>query len=90
MTFVNKLLELLPEVKGPEQKHRQFKEKIKWVLIMLLAYFVLGVIPLFGLGENALQQFDFLSIILGTFLLSIGSTFQQTFCREFAAIFPAP
>jgi len=75
MTFVNKLLELLPEVKGPEQKHRQFKEKIKWVLIMLLAYFVLGVIPLFGLGENALQQFDFLSIILGAqfgSLISLG------------------
>jgi preprotein translocase subunit SecY len=28
-------------------------------------FFVLGLVPLFGLGENALQQFEFLSIILG-------------------------
>ena len=65
MTFINNLLQFLPEVKGPEQKHRPFGQKIKWLLIMLVAYFILGVIPLYGLGENALQQFDFLAIILG-------------------------
>ncbi len=65
MEFVNKLLELLPEIKSPEQKYRPFSQKIKWLLLMLLAYFILGVIPLYGLGENALQQFDFLAIILG-------------------------
>ena len=65
----------LPEVKKPEQKHRPFKEKLKWTLIMLLAFFVLGVIPLYGLGENGLQQFEFLSIILGAqfgSLISLG------------------
>ena len=65
MTFINNLLQFLPEVKGPEQKHRPLGQKIKWLLIMLVAYFILGVIPLYGLGENALQQFDFLAIILG-------------------------
>ncbi len=75
MAFINTLLELLPEIKSPEQKHRPFNQKIKWLLIMLLAYFFLGVIPIFGLGENALQQFDFLSIILGAqfgSLISLG------------------
>ncbi len=65
----------LPEVKKSEQKYRSFKEKLKWTLIMLLAYFFLGVIPLYGLGENALQQFEFLSIILGAqfgSLISLG------------------
>ncbi|MEK6932211.1 MAG: preprotein translocase subunit SecY [Nanoarchaeota archaeon] len=65
MTFIDNLLQFLPEVKGPEQKYRPFSQKIKWLLIMLVAYFILGVIPLYGLGENALQQFDFLAIILG-------------------------
>src|SRR3989338_7447075 len=65
----------LPEVKAPDQKYRSFKEKLKWTLTMLIAYFLLGVIPLFGLGENALQQFEFLSIILGAqfgSLISLG------------------
>ena len=74
MSFKN-FLTNLPEVKKPEQKYRSFKEKLKWTLIMLLSYFILGVIPLYGLGENALQQFEFLSIILGAqfgSLISLG------------------
>ncbi|MCD4666368.1 preprotein translocase subunit SecY [archaeon] len=55
----------LPEVKGPTEKRLGFKTKLKWGIIILVSYFILGVIPLFGLGENALEQFDFLAIILG-------------------------
>ncbi|MEK6835917.1 MAG: preprotein translocase subunit SecY, partial [Nanoarchaeota archaeon] len=65
MSLVHKILENLPEVKKPEQKYLEFNKKLKWTLIILVAYFIMGVIPLYGLGENALQQFDFLSIILG-------------------------
>ena len=54
-----------PEVSVPTQKVVPFKEKLKWTLIILMAFFVLGLIPLFGLGQNALQQFEYLSIILG-------------------------
>ncbi len=36
-----------------------------------MIFFVLGMIPLFGLGSNALQQFEFLSIILGASFGSI-------------------
>ncbi|MEM3126887.1 MAG: preprotein translocase subunit SecY, partial [Candidatus Woesearchaeota archaeon] len=49
----------------PKQKVLSFKEKMKWTSIILVAFFVLGIIPLFGLGQNALQQFEFLSVILG-------------------------
>jgi preprotein translocase subunit SecY len=38
---------------------------------MLTLFFVLGLIPLFGLGQNALQQFQILSIILGASFGSI-------------------
>lgn len=55
----------LPEVAGPTQKRLSFKEKLKWTLIILVLFFVLGIIPLFGLGDNALAQFEYLSIILG-------------------------
>jgi len=55
----------LPEVEGPTQKRLSFKEKLKWTLIILVLFFVLGLIPLFGLGMNQLEQFEFLSIILG-------------------------
>ncbi len=61
----NDILMNLPEVKKPAQKRLAFKEKLKWTLIVLGLFFILGMIPLFGLGQNALQQFEYLSIILG-------------------------
>ncbi len=69
------LLTNLPEVKRPEQKNIGFKAKLKWTLLMLVAFFVLSLIPLYGLGQNSLQQFEQLSIILGASfgsLLSLG------------------
>jgi len=61
----NSILANLPEVKGPLQKHLPFKEKLKWTGIVLVLFFLLGLVPLYGLGVNALQQFEQLSIILG-------------------------
>ena len=71
MSLLDQIIENLPEVKGPQQKRLPFNEKLKWTLIGLVLFFVLGLIPLFGLGENALQQFEFLSIILGASFGSI-------------------
>ena len=65
MSFFKNLLNNLPEVIKPTQKRLAFKEKLKWTLITLSLFFILGMIPLFGLGENALQQFEYLSLILG-------------------------
>ncbi|MFC1801815.1 preprotein translocase subunit SecY [Nanoarchaeota archaeon] len=75
MSLLDRIMANLPEVKGPKQKRLAFKEKLKWTLIILVLFFVMGLIPLFGLGENALQQFEFLSIILGAkfgSILSLG------------------
>src|SRR3989338_10631430 len=75
MSLITNLLANLPEVKGPEQKYLSFNQKLKWTAIILVAYFVMGVIPLYGLGVNELANFEFLSIILGVefgSLISLG------------------
>jgi preprotein translocase subunit SecY len=75
MSILNTILMNLPEVKGPLQKRLSFKEKLKWTGIILVAFFFLGLVPLYGLGENSLAQFEFLSIILGASfgsLISLG------------------
>ena len=65
MGFYQKLIANLPEVTGPQQRRLSFKEKLKWTALILVIFFVLGMIPLFGLGPNALEQFEYLSLILG-------------------------
>ena len=73
--FLDSIIQYLPEVDGPKQKKLGFGEKLKWTLIILLLYFVLGLIPLFGLGSNGLSQFQFLSTVLGASfgsLISLG------------------
>jgi len=75
MSLLKNILANLPEVAGPTQKRLSFKEKLKWTGIILVLFFVLGLIPLFGLGVNQLQRFEFLSIILGASfgsLISLG------------------
>jgi len=55
----------LPEVTKPEQR-LSFSTKLKWTLIVLIAFFVLANIPLYGLAKNALEKFEYLAIIFGT------------------------
>ncbi|MBI5390779.1 preprotein translocase subunit SecY [Candidatus Woesearchaeota archaeon] len=65
MSWYRPILENLPEVMPPTQKRLSFKEKLKWTLVVLVLFYIMGLIPLYGLGQNALQQFEFLSVILG-------------------------
>jgi preprotein translocase subunit SecY len=65
MSIWSAILNNLPEVEGPSQKFLSFKEKLKWTLVVLIIFFVLGIMPLFGLGENQLERFEFFSVILG-------------------------
>ncbi len=71
MSLINNIVSIFPEVKKPEQKKLEFKEKLKWTLIILISFFVLSVIPLYGLGSNELSRFEQLSIILGASFGSI-------------------
>jgi len=70
MLFEN-FLKNLPEVERPTQKRLPFNERLKWTIIILVAYFILGITPLFGLGNNSLQMFESLSIIIGASFGSI-------------------
>src|SRR3989344_7838869 len=69
------ILKNLPEVKPPVEKKLSFNVKLKWTLIVLIAFFVLANIPLFGLSNNALEQFRYLAVLLATefgSLISLG------------------
>ncbi len=60
------ILKHLPEVKTPLEKRLSFNKKLKWTLIILVAFFILAKIPLYGLSASALARFEFLELILGT------------------------
>ncbi len=75
MISFDKIAGYLPEVAGAKGRRLSFKEKATWTLVTLVLFYLLGRIPLFGLGDNALQQFEYLSVILGAefgSLISLG------------------
>ncbi len=65
MGIWDSIIALIPEVRAPTQRKLSFKEKLKWTLIMLVIFYVLGVISLFGLDPNYQSQFEQFSLILG-------------------------
>lgn len=74
MTLYDAILENLPEITKPTDR-LTFKAKLIWTLIILVTFFLLQLIPLYGLGQNALQTFELLSLILGAefgSLISLG------------------
>ena len=71
MSVLDFLVQHVPEVAGPSQKRLAFKEKLKWTTVILVLFFTLSLVPLFGLGSNALQRFEFISVILGASFGSI-------------------
>ena len=68
------IFSILPQVKNPE--HRiAFKEKLKWTGIILILYFLLTQVPLYGLSPLAVDQFSQLRAVLaGSFgsILTLG------------------
>ena len=65
------LIRWFPEVTRPTQKFVAFNEKLKWTGIVLIIFFVLNLVPLFGLWQNQLKQFELLSVLLGASFGSI-------------------
>jgi preprotein translocase subunit SecY len=61
------IFSLIPQVKSPDYRV-PFKEKLKWTGIILILYFVIGMIPLFGLSPTAVDQFQQLrAVMAGSF-----------------------
>ncbi len=54
---------LLPQVGSPDYRV-PFREKLKWTGVILVLYFILGVVPLFGLSPTAVDQFAGLRAVL--------------------------
>jgi len=65
------ILHNLPEVKSPEEKKVSFNTKLKWTLVILVSFFVLANIAVYGASAEALQRFEYLAILFGTSFGSI-------------------
>jgi preprotein translocase subunit SecY len=75
MSFFKNIVYNLPEVSKPQQKRLSFNEKLKWTLLILVIFYILSVIPLFGLDPRSQFRFEQLEIILGASfgsLMSLG------------------
>ena len=60
------ILHNLPEVISPTEKKLSFNVKLKWTLIILVSFFVMSNIALYGADPGFLERFEFLAVILGT------------------------
>lgn len=68
------IISLIPQVRSPIQR-LSFKDKIKWTGIILILYFALTNISLFGLSATAVDQFGALrAVMAGNFgsILTLG------------------
>ena len=68
------LFKFLPEVKSPVH-NEDFKEKLKWTALILVLYYFLTEIPLYGLSSAAVDQFAALrAVMAGSFgsILTLG------------------
>ena len=60
------IFQFIPEVTKPDEKNTSFNSKIKWTIVVLVGFFILANISLFGLSANALERFEYLAVIMGT------------------------
>ena len=65
------ILKNLPEVVAPIEKKLSFNVKLKWTMIILVSFFAMSNIALYGLANNALERFEYLAVIMGTSFGSI-------------------
>jgi preprotein translocase subunit SecY len=59
------IFHFLPEVDIPK-RHVPFKEKITWSAIILVVYYLLGEIPLYGMVATAQDRFGYLKAVLAS------------------------
>jgi preprotein translocase subunit SecY len=60
------MLHNLPEVASPSEKKLGFNVKLKWTIIILISFFILSNITLWGADPGFLSQFEYLAVIMGT------------------------
>lgn len=60
---LNNILENLPEVAKPKTK-LSLKDKLMWTGVVLVIYFILSMIPLYGLSSAYQSRFESLAVLL--------------------------
>lgn len=70
---LEKTVEKIPTVSGPKQ-HVQFRTKLFWTVAMLVLYFIMVNVPIFGLAEDG--SADFLGQFRGILAGEQGSIFH--------------
>jgi len=72
--LILKIATRLPEIAKPPQKPN-FGEKFKWTMIILVLFFVLGQITLYGINQDSILRFEYFSQVLASemgSLISLG------------------
>ena len=64
-SLISAVAEKLPTVVKPDMK-LNLKSKAKWTFIILIAYFILGSITIWGIDPTAVSRFEFLEIVFGS------------------------
>lgn len=59
------LLSIIPGIEGPK-KRLNFNDKLKWTGLILIIYFILGQITVWGVAARGLERFQFLQTILAS------------------------
>jgi preprotein translocase subunit SecY len=60
-----KIASYIPSVAAPAQK-LTFKEKAMWTFVIVVLFFVLGSITVWGVNSNAVARYEFLEIVFGS------------------------
>jgi len=69
MSFLDDITSRLPAVQEPKT-HLSFKTRVKWTVIILLIFLLMGQITLYGVEPTEVQRLQFFELILGA---SIGT-----------------
>lgn len=59
------LLKIIPGIEGP-QKRLNFNDKLKWTGIVVVLYFIMGQVTVWGVAPRGLERFEFLQTILAS------------------------
>ncbi|HDN05462.1 MAG TPA: preprotein translocase subunit SecY, partial [Candidatus Bathyarchaeota archaeon] len=65
LSLFKPIARFVPEIKAPERKV-SFNEKLFWTAIVLILYFVMSEVPLYGIETRALGELSALRVIFAS------------------------
>jgi preprotein translocase subunit SecY len=64
MSLLDTFLSNIPSI-APSPGQHSFNDKLKWTGIVVLLYFMLTIVPIYGLQDNVLAEFQSVAALLG-------------------------